>query len=357
MMQKTFQRFTSLLLSLTMLLSLASMAFAADTGADTSADLFGTDIEEVVSVNSPVSEEEIAKDLFQSLSEEAQQIFLAQIATDPGLTEYHRENVDPSFDPQAIPAIYAYSSELDIVRSGLANLGLSSTVTYAFTGAASAIVGGAGGAAITTSEVYALLFGTSIVTTIAAYWDEVENAFSDIVGVFTNAFSYMRSAVSNALWDTRDDAASVYYGSPVTSVSIQTFTSSTPLVRVRHANGSDDRYNCNTKAEKLYWRDGEKFFIAVLVPYDSTDMMLWVCPIPVDYATALAIRYQNNERIGILTTKEVLARELAQRAPGGTVDIVWHGTCTHKGDHNFIPHYHPLDSNGYSDRQIHLWYI
>ena len=142
MMQKAFQRFASLLLSLTMLLSLASTAFAADTGADASVDLVGTDIEEVVSVNSPVSEEEIAKDLFESLSEEAQQIFLAQIATDPELTEYHRENVDPSFDPQAIPAIHAYSSELDIVRSGLANLGLSSTVTYAFTGAASAIVGG-----------------------------------------------------------------------------------------------------------------------------------------------------------------------------------------------------------------------
>lgn len=66
MIQNTFQRFISLLLSLTMLMSLASTAFAVDTGADTPADFTGADIESVVSVNATLSEEEVAKNLLKA---------------------------------------------------------------------------------------------------------------------------------------------------------------------------------------------------------------------------------------------------------------------------------------------------
>ena len=90
-------------------------------------------------------------------------------------------------------------------------------------------------------------------------------------------------------------------------------------------------------------------------------MILYVCPIPVDYATALSVRYVNNERIGIFTPEEFLALDLARQAsPTKTSEIVWHGNCSHKNDHNFIPHYHPQNPRGpvgNTDGQTHLWYI
>lgn len=356
MIQNTFQRFISLLLSLTMLMSLASTAFAVDTGADTPADFTGADIESVVSVNATLSEEEVAKNLFESLSEEAKQIFLAQIATDPELTEFHRENVDPSFDPQAIPVTYA-NSEVDRVRSGLANLGLSSTATYTFVGAASAIAAGAGGAAITATEVYTLLFGTSIVTSIVACWEEVENLFSSIVGVFRDAFSYMPSAVSNALWDTRDDAASVYYSSPVTSIRYTTYTTSVyvPRVVVRHADGTEDEYICKTVADVAQIKTNS-FYVAALLQ-DNIGTQLWVCSVPIDYATALAIRYANHGRVGIMTRDRALAEHLArQAAPGKLVNVEHHLNDDHIDNFNYFPHYHPYNSDGYTDGQIHIWH-
>ena len=357
MIQNTFQRFISLLLSLTMLMSLASTAFAVDTGADTPADFTGADIESVVSVNATLSEEEVAKNLFESLSEEAKQIFLAQIATDPELTEFHRENVDPSFDPQTIPVAYA-NSEVDRVRSGLANLGLSSTATYTFVGAASAIAAGAGGVAITATEVYELLLGASIATAIAASWDEIENSFSNIVGVFKDAFSYMRSAVSNALWDTRDAAASIYYNSPVVAVGYyDATTTSLPNVLIRRGDGEEKRYICNVTAEDFQPR-GNKFYIAALLRGSNRQTHLWICPEAIDYETALAIRYINYERVGILTDSPKLALLLAQQAtPGVQVGTKWHSNESHLSDPNYLPHYHPLNSANNTSRQIHLWHF
>ena len=359
MIQNTFQRFISLLLSLTMLMSLASTAFAVDTGADTPADFTGADIESVVSVNATLSEEEVAKNLFESLSEEAKQIFLAQIATDPELTEYHRENVDPSFDPQTIPVAYA-NSEVDRVRSGLINLGFSTSVTYCFVNVASEISAQVGAyATASASQIYEILVGLGLASAMVSWWDEIDTRFGEIVNEFKEAFAEKRSAVSNALWDTRDDAASIYYESPVTSVRYYDATSTTlPRVVIRHANGDEERFICDVSAENFRPRTN-KFYVAALLRDSNRKMHLWVCPDTIDYATALAIRYINYEYVGIMTDSRNLASHFARQSPGVTLSldkIKFHPNESHKDNPNYLPHYHPLNSSGRTDKQIHIWY-
>lgn len=360
MMQKAFQRFTSLLLSLTMLLSLASTAFAADEETSTSA-FTNTGIEEFVSVDLSLSEEESARALFENLSEEARQIFLSQIAADPELTEYHRENVDPSFDSQAIPVTYAANNAVDSVRSGLINAGFSSSVVYCFSAAASEIYSLS--ASASASQIYDALLGTGLAAILASMaasiWDEIEAGFSRIVAIFEDGFSDNRSAVSDALWDTKDDATSVYYSSRVVSCRYTTYVPdvSDATVSLDFADGTHANYICDVRAEDATIKSG-KYYVALLVRDSNGKTQLMVCPNSVNFAVALAIRYLNKEYVGIMTKEGRRASALARNAaPNQQVTAVYHSNERHKDNPNFFPHYHPQAPDGTTSGQVHIWFV
>lgn len=336
-MRKKIQWLISWILSLAIVISLTPGAYAISANDEIS---FSTDIS--------ISEDDYASFVYQSLSEQAKQIFLKQIASDSQLSTYHRENVDPSFDPQAIPAIYATYDELSIVQNGLAAMNLSLSVKYALEGVASEIIA-AGGIALTAPQLYILLVGTSIAVVLAENWDEVSSLFSQIIAVFQDAFSYMHSNIKSAMDDIGSDAESIQSKPKLTSVGV----SSNGLVILKKQDGTTEQYRCSVGAESFYPDEGSPYYIAALVgPVGSK--RLWVCPINVNQGIAIAIRICNNPSVGILTPYNNLAYKLA--ALGGAIPS-HHSNESHSFDPNYLPHWHPMRPNGSTEGTIHIWHF
>ena len=336
-MKKTLKRVLCLVSILAFLLSLLSTAYAAANNSDVSA-----------SIDCSFSEEENAKAVFEGLSPEAKQIFLEHISYDPALVQFHREYVDATFSPEGFLASCSTNNitsndndPLTIVHNGLIALGLSTAVVYAFEGIASGIVAAAVDGFLPVGDIYATIVATYAAATLAVYWTtEVVPNWDGIVAVFQSAFSAMSENIAEALGLLADDASSMT--NPAQSVAI-----SGDLVIVQRSDGTIDRLRVNTRIENCYLEDNE-YYVAAFI-----NRVLMVCPINIDFGTAVAIKEANLSTVGVATYHHMLAQSVV--TVNNPYGFIYHSNESHSGNPNYLPHYHPRNPNG-TPKSVHIWF-
>ncbi len=352
MMQKTLRRFTSLLLSLTMLLSLASTAFAADTGADTSTALAGTSVEEITSVESSASDiydeveiefatlspEECAETTYYGLSPTARDRFLAAISCNPELIEFHQQYVDSSFVPVDPPAPQVFDP-VSVVSVGLAGLGVGTAVLYCLEALASEFVSAVNSGEITVGDLYSYIIAVGTISTLANDWSITGPKWLDIISVFCDAFPSISNNVTTSMEyvpaDVEDECS-------LNTVSVG-FSGTTARI-----NGKT--YKCSVRAEEFN-PQGEKFYIAI-----RSNNILYVCPKEISLKIANAIVEFNNTYIGVMTVREYTAYRLAEF--GGC--IVCSDSRTNPCQPNYLHHYHRREWSMTPTKdhcRAHVWFL
>ncbi len=305
-------------------------------------------LNESVHINYSFTDQECAKAVFDGLSLEAQKIFLSHISCDPTLVEFHRENVDKAFSPGRVTSFGSIeksvnkSNLLNTIHNELVSLGLSTSVVYAFEGIASGIIAAAADGALPIGDIYATIVATYAAATLAEHWTtEIAPNWNEIVAVFQSAFSDMRENIAAALGLLADDAVSMT--NPAQTVAI-----SGSLVIVERKDGTTERFRVNTRAENCYLEDNE-YYVAALINH-----VLMVCPISIDFGTAVAIKKANLSAVGVATYHHMLAQSVATaNSPFG---ITYHSNDVHSGNPNYLPHYHPCNSNG-TPKSVHIWFL
>lgn len=170
-----------------------------------------------------------AKYIFQNLSPEAKSLFLEQIDKDKRLQNFHKEFIDNDYTHEnktmnyynqkrqknyvSNKLYYAHISSvdsLDLLRSELKVLKLSTPVYYAFVGLGSSIAAAIGDGPLPVGDIVAVGAGliTGIVTIL--YWDEIEDNWDGIVQAFEVAFSSVAGSIEdifNDLFDKSEDEA------------------------------------------------------------------------------------------------------------------------------------------------------
>ena len=337
MMQKAFQRFTSLLLSLTMLLSLASTAFAVDGEVSTSA-FTDAGIEEFVSLDFSLSEEEnfeielttlspkeCAEAAYYGLSPTARDWFLAAISSNPELIEFHQRYVDSDFVPLDEPTPYI-ADPITLVSVGIGALALTTAATNGLTCLASQFLSTINSGEIEIGDFYSCSIIEDIASTLIDDWDYTRQKWNTIIDIFCDAFDSNQEYVS-------DDVDSYV---------------STSRINVRFGGNTvvinGIKYECTELAEN-HRGYNEKFYVAI-----RNNNVLYVCnqkPIPLAIANAL-IEY-NSKYVGVFTIRESTAYALA--------GYLGHRVAGHnnidKGP-NFLPHYHRDALKLYHS---HIWFL
>lgn len=169
---KHFNKCIAFLLSMVMFFSLTTPAFAANIGNNTNI--------------TSISPSAAAKQAFEYLSPEQRENFIAQIeriawSGDISLVEFHHDYVDPSYNynPNTVsPPIQTRAAD---VAGQLQALNLPTAVYYALM-AFSAALG------VPVGNVVDLVIGLGLGVIIIAYWDEIQDVWSDIIDIFVNAF-------------------------------------------------------------------------------------------------------------------------------------------------------------------------
>lgn len=337
-MRKIAQRFVSWILSLAIIFSLVPVAYATDAFD-----------KKTVSVDISMTEEESARAIYEGLTEEARQIFLIQVSSDPQLIEYHRENVDAFFEPIDVPVAYAGNNELAIVQNGLAALGLPTAVTYSFEALASQLVAeSSAGIAMAVPQIYGIIIISSIAFGIANYWGQIVTLFNQIVAVFQEAFSSMSNEVATAMGQLAEDTDCI-----ANSVLTGTVWVEGQTICIERG-GQTDKYPCSTKIEAMP-QPNSPYFPALLVRVGRSNM-LFVSQRPANIAVALIIKAANLDTVGVYTYYEGCAKGLAQvNAPG----TVLHTNDRHMDNPNYAPHYHSLKRNAVrpnDSEAFHAWF-
>ncbi len=166
MKRKYTNKFIAFFLTLVMVFSLTTPAFAANTTTS--------------------SQIAAAKQAFEYLTPEQQNAFIKQIekiawSGDTSLVEFHHNYVDPTYtyDPAtATPPIQTRAAD---VAGQLQALNLPSVVYYALLAFATSL-------GVPVGNVVDLVIGLGLGIIIIANWNQIKDVWSDIVDIFVNAF-------------------------------------------------------------------------------------------------------------------------------------------------------------------------
>ncbi len=146
----------------------------------------------------------VAKEVYESLSPEAQKIFLDSIISeamsgDDELLEYHKSNIDSTFKGSAdimVSRVRVFtglraSSASASLASDLRALGLPSAVRYALTALGAAI-------SVPGEVILDAIAAVGLIAIVAIYWDDVRGKWYQIEKVFKSHFSAKANDIRSA---------------------------------------------------------------------------------------------------------------------------------------------------------------
>lgn len=328
------KKIISLLLSLVMVLSMSVPAFA--TSGTISTD---DDAALIMTVDVSMTAEESLLLAYKNLTPEAKEIFEAAIASAPDIVEYHRNNIDPSYEiPQsATMSTTAAADAVVLIQNGLTSLGVPVQVKEALTLLASGISAALIDGPLPIGDIYAVAVAAYTAVTIAVYWDEIVILWDDIVELFKDVFDSISSDIEDLLGSIESDIEDEYSLPDTVTVAYasRTFTI------------SGTRYVCTVLAENMGPTDNRFYPAAIL------GEILYVCPTYIPFKYARAIIETNIPKTGVFTKYKETARSLCT---GGTV-IEHHShenQCPDNAD-NFFPHFHRV--RGTVKYKTHAWYV
>lgn len=189
---KKFNRITSLVLILTLLLGTVSVFADTQTYTSTTNQI-------------TFDENTFAVEMYESLNDEAKEIFLNYINQralegDFSLLEYHINYVDSDYvkqdtnikgevdkNTQKMYNVTMSATSTSIAQQ-LAALNLPTAVYYGLVGFAAAL-------GVPVGNIVDVVIGLGLAAVIALYWNDIKHVWSDIVNIFTNQFgSYVKEA-------------------------------------------------------------------------------------------------------------------------------------------------------------------
>lgn len=194
------KRFLSVLLVISICLSLLPCtAIAAEL--DTKND------EITYIVDCGITVEEALSMAYSNLSPEAKAIFDATISTNSALVEYHKKNIDPTYDETRIVSYAMANSAAMVIQNGLASMNLPVEVQNALNLLSSGIMAALMDGPLLAGDIYAISVSLYTAVVLAAYWDEVLVQWDNIVALFKKAYSSVSTAVSDSMSDVKYDVA------------------------------------------------------------------------------------------------------------------------------------------------------
>lgn len=199
-MKKLTTKMLSLILTLSMVFSLAVPAFAAENYGSS-----GTS----TSVN---TQEDIdaAREAYAALTPEARTIFDASLAYDSDMLEFHTTYVDKNFTPPAprpqTRSAVAAADPMRVLMAQLGGLGLPSAVLYSLKAMGAGMVAAIADGPLPVGDILLAAATASAVVVIAANWNTVSPKFNQIVRAFQQAFSTAASNISSAFSKIQSDA-------------------------------------------------------------------------------------------------------------------------------------------------------
>lgn len=162
-------------------------------------ELNSDDLDNIVDELDGELTQDVLKENFNNMSEEAKQIFLNEIKYDDELLNFHKENIDPSCTIQKPTRVKRSASALAQVRSGLQALNLPTPVYYSLVSFASSLVGAVADGPLPVGDIAALGTGVVSAVVIGYYWDDISGKTGSIKNVFARAFSKASSNVRLAM--------------------------------------------------------------------------------------------------------------------------------------------------------------
>ncbi len=271
---------------------------------------------------------------YSNLSPTAKQIYDAAISEFPELIAYHVTNIDSKYEPLQIMPLAA-NDAMSIVTSGLAGLSLPTEVQEVLTMLASGITAALADGPLVAGDIYAISISVYAAVVIASHWDEIMALWTQIVGIFEQAYASIKAEVTTSFGYVKTDIAD--------ERSIE------DELIVHYSNGiikvGSITYSCTVVAERVEKEDS-RFYAAAI-----KDEMLFLCPKSIPFKAARAIMHANIQMTGVMTLKRALAKAVCD------------GTVVHHSAHgsndevcrNFFPHYHMV-KNG-KTYKTHSWYV
>lgn len=325
-------KFISVILSFCICISLCVPAFAS-----TIPNVDETTLSVTVDVSMTVEESLMLA--YENLSPEAKQIFQYAISTSPDVIAYHMEYVDPSYEIPQVSVLSAssYADAVQIINTGLTNLGLPAAVKEALTLLASGVSAALADGPIVAGDIYALAVAAYTAVTIAAHWDDIMDLWIDIVEIFEDAYSSIRDEVTDSMDSIETDIEDEYSLPDVLTVSV---TASNRTFRI-----GDTYYVCS-KSIQEFAPVGQRFYPGVV------NNGLYICPTYISFKAARAVMQANIYLTGVVTRYSGVAQSL-----GSTIgEPQIHGQETHIPYSPNLMHYHIRLAGG-KRSETHAWYV
>lgn len=318
------KRMMSVILSLTILVSISSPAFAIVNGESANQDVGTAD------------EIQYAKEAYYALSPEAQAIFESSLANDPALAEFHRTYVDPSFTVSiqecSIAAVTTTVDPLAILNTQLAAIGgLPTAVLYNLKALGSGIVAAMADGPLLLGDIILAAATVSTAIVLAREWNSIYPKWNQVVTAFQKAFSQYATNIINAFSSIRNDINDELASNPCVTVSGRTIT----------VNGT--AYECKEKAESVTLL--MKNLKDVYYPAYLSGGYVWVYPVNIDINIAKAIMKLNSSKYGVFAINDFAAKGLCAKL-GGAI-----GPESHGSGEGYWYHYH-----GASCDDAHCWF-
>lgn len=324
-----FKKLISLTLVMTMLLC-NTLSFASNYPATTNYEM------------STYDEQSLIQEVYNSLSDDAKELFNQQIAQDPKLIEIHEKyigNLEPVIydnndTSYSLMTDYATArsekNALDVLTYELSLLALSAPLYYALMAQGAALVAaGVDGPVIPIGDVVGVCIAGAGAVIIAIYYQEFMEKYSGISRAFSMAFVVAGHQIQQALNDLYQKCAEKLSSSSI-SISGQT------------VNANGEEYRCTTLASSLSERQKRlhKYYPALLyngnVYVDTTKGM--------DTPIAKGIIAINDKRFGVWANSDSYARGACGN------NAKYHEP--HGGDEGYYQHYHSL-----THTKSHCWFL
>lgn len=321
------KKLISLFLAFAMLMSISSTAFAAENQT-TAPEM------EVVAELDETAVEDAVRELYESLTPEAKEVFAHAISGDADLVAYFQETVDESFVPvQNVMPFAVTVDPLVGLRQDLIMMGLPAEVITALMATGSGIVAAVGDGVLLVGDAYLLITTASLAVVLAANWTIVEPLWPDVVAAFQRAFVSSTAAIAEAFRS-------------LNAMTVQQYTVSDtrPIKDRQDKTVTYNRvtYKCTTRLSAM--TDNQKKSGHYYVTYKIGTMLYMDVSRPVSLAVAKTILSCNDSTVGISTSTSLLALEAA--SPIDRADD------PHKDEIGYLPHYHPDWA-----KLAHCWYF
>lgn len=189
-MEKLTTKILSLILTLSMVFSLAVPAFAAEDYSSSES-----------SINSQ-EDIEAAREAYAALTPDAKAIFDASLANDPDMLQFHTTYVDQNFTPPApkpqTRSVVAIADPMQVLMAQLSGLGLPSAVLYSLKAMGASMVAAIADGPLPVGDILLAAATASAVVVIAANWKTVSPQWSKIVAAFKKAFADFANNIISA---------------------------------------------------------------------------------------------------------------------------------------------------------------